>query len=44
MFEKWDYDFREKEGTVTEAATSIDKARLQLTLWDSDVVAADASG
>jgi multidrug resistance efflux pump len=42
-FEKWDYDLREKEGTVTEAATSIEKARLQLTLWASDVVGADAA-
>jgi multidrug resistance efflux pump len=42
-FEKWDYDLREKEGTVLEATTAVEKARLQLTLWEADVIAADAT-
>jgi multidrug resistance efflux pump len=42
-FEKWDYDLREKEATVVEATTTIEKARLQLELWQSDVAAADAA-
>ncbi len=42
-FQKWDYDLREKEATVLEATTSIEKARLELKMWDSDLAAADAA-
>jgi multidrug resistance efflux pump len=43
-FQQTTYDLQEKDATVMEAMTSIDKARVQLTLWDSDVAAADANG